>query len=156
MPQEPRLVVVDASVVLKWQLDDEDCVPQATALRNDYYARGAVKVIAPQLLVYEVVNGVATATRQKRVAPDKAVEVMSNLISLGIELREVEPLRVLEVALRYNLAAYDAAYLVLAEDEKCGLWTGDRAFYLAVKGESSQVRWIGDYFQEGTTRQSAE
>ncbi len=145
---ESELAVVDASVVLKWQFDDEDCVLQATALRDDYYARGVVKVIAPQLLMYEVVNGVATATRRKRLAEDKAIESVSNLVALGIELREVEPLRVLEVALRYDLAAYDAAYLALAEVERCDLWTGDRAFYQAVKDESHQVRWIGDYAKE--------
>ncbi len=142
---ESELAVVDASVVLKWQFDDEDCVLQATALRDDYYARGAVRVIAPQLLMYEVVNGIATATRRKRLFPDKAAEAMGNLLALGIELKEVEPLKILEVALRYDLAAYDAAYLALAEDESCSLWTGDRAFYQAVKGESRQVKWIGDY-----------
>jgi tetratricopeptide (TPR) repeat protein len=45
----------------------------------------------------------------------------------------------------YKVAAYDAAYLALAEVEKCDLWTGDRAFYQAVKGESPRVKWIGDY-----------
>lgn len=148
MPKEPELAVVDASVVLKWQLNDEECITQATELRDDYYARGAIKVIAPQLLAYEVVNGIATATRQKRVAPDKAIEAMSNLLALNVELREIEPLRILEMALKYNLAAYDAAYLALAEGEKCDLWTGDRAFYQAMKGESLQVKWIGDYTRE--------
>ena len=145
---ESELAVVDASVVLKWQLDDEDCVSQAIALRDDYFARGAVRVIAPQLLMYEVVNGVATAARRKRLSPDIAFQAVENLVSLGIELRNVEPLRVLEMALRYNLAAYDAAYLALAEAESCDLWTGDRAFYQAVKSETHQVRWIGDYAEK--------
>lgn len=102
-------------------------------------------MIAPHLLLYEVVNGIATAARQGRVASTKAIEALVNLMALGVELREVEPLRVLEVALRHNLAAYDAAYLALAEAEKCDLWTGDRAFYQAVKGELAWVKWIGDY-----------
>ena len=154
--RESELAVVDASVVLKWQFDDEDCVSQATALRNDYFARGAVRVIAPQLLMYEVVNGIATATKRKRLSPDKAIEAMGNLVALGIELREVEPLRVLEMALRHNLAAYDAAYLALAEAEQCDLWTGDRAFYQAVKDESHQVRWIGDYAANRNNREVTE
>jgi len=145
MAQEPGLIVADASVILKWQLDDEDCIPQATALRDDFYARGAVSVIAPHLLVYEVVNGIATAARQKRIAPDKAIEALSNLMALGVELKEVEPLRVLEASLRYNLSAYDAAYFALAEAENCDLWTGDRSFYQAVRGELARVKWIGDY-----------
>lgn len=145
MAKEPGLVVADASVVLKWQLDDEDCIPQATALRDDFFARGAVNVIAPHLLVYEVVKGIATAAKQRRVAPDKAIEALSNLMALGVELKEVKPLRVLEASLRYGLTAYDAAYLALAEAEKCDLWTGDRGFYQAVKGELAWVKWIGDY-----------
>jgi len=145
MAREPALVVADASVVLKWQLDDEDCIPQATALRDDFYARGAVNVIAPHLLVYEVINGIAIAARQRRVTPDKAIEALSNLMALGVELKDVEPSRVLEAALRYNLAAYDAAYLALAEAEKCELWTGDRGFYQTVRGELAWVKWIGDY-----------
>lgn len=145
MPPESRLVVVDASVALKWQLDDEECVVQATSLRDDYYARGAVKVIAPQLLVYELANGIATATRKKRIAPEQAVRAMANLLALEIELRAVEPLEVLNMALRHNLAAYDAAYLALAESEKCELWTGDKAFHKAMTGQSSRVKWIGEY-----------
>lgn len=146
---ELELAVVDASVVLKWQFDDEESVSQAIALRDDYYARGAIKLIAPQLLMYEVVNGIATASRRKHLTPEIAFQAVENLVALRIDLREVEPLLLLEVSLRYNLAAYDAAYLALAESERCGLWTGDRAFYQAVKDKSKHVRWIGDYAGKG-------
>lgn len=142
---EPRPVVVDASVVLKWQLDDEEYVPQATALRNDFYLEGAIKAIAPDLLIYEIVNGIATATRQKRIESNMAVEAMGNLLALGVELRAVEPQRMLELALRYNLSAYDAAYLALAESEGSELWTGDRPFYQAVSGRLPWIKWVGDY-----------
>jgi len=145
MPQEPGLVVVDASVVLKWQLDDEEYIPQATTLRNDFYAQGAIKAIAPYLLIYEVVNGILTATRRKRLASHKAPEVMDNFMKLGVELKEVESKRVLELALEHNLSAYDAAYLALAESERCELWTGDRPFYQAAKATLPWVKWIGDY-----------
>lgn len=138
-------VVVDASVVLKWQLDDEEYVPQATALRDDFYLKGAVKAIAPQLLIYEVVNGIATATRRGRADSGKAIEAVDNLMALGVEMREVEPVSILELALRNRLAAYDAAYLAVAEAEGCDLWTGDRPFYQAVRGGFPWVRWIGDY-----------
>ena len=149
MPQEPGLVVVDASVVLKWQLDDEEYIPQATALRNDFYALSVIKAIAPHLLIYEVLNGVLTATRRKRLASNKALEVIGNLTELGMELKEIEPGRVLKLALEHNLSAYDAAYLALAQSEGCELWTGDRPFYQAVKDELPWVKWIGDYIPVG-------
>jgi predicted nucleic acid-binding protein len=142
---ESKIAVVDASVVLKWQFDDEDCVSQAVELRDDYYIQKTISLIAPQLFTYEVVNGVATASRRKRLSQDIAFQTIENLAVFNIELREIDPLSVLKIALQYNLAAYDAAYLVLAEDEDCDLWTGDRAFYQAVKGKTPHVRWIGDY-----------
>jgi predicted nucleic acid-binding protein len=148
MPDQSKLVVVDASVVLKWQLTDEENMLQATALRDDYYYRRLLLAIAPSLLVYEVTNGIATATRRKRITPEKANLALSNLLELGIELKEVEPLRILELALSYNIAVYDAAYLALAEREKCPLWTGDRPFYQTVKSSVPQVKWIGDYPSE--------
>ena len=144
-PPETRSVVVDASVVLKWQLDDEEAVAQANALRDDFYLRETFQALAPQLLIYEVANGIATAARRKRIAMDKAELALTNLMTLGVELKEVDPRSVLRLALQYNLAAYDAAYLALAEAERCELWTGDRAFYQAMMAQASWVRWIGDY-----------
>ena len=145
MPDQAGLAVVDASVVLKWQFDDEEDVAQAVALRDDFYLHGTISLIAPQLLMYEVANGVAVALKRKRIARDKAIEAMSNLVALGVELRVVEPLPILELALQYDLAAYDSAYLALACAENCDLWTGDKTFYQTLKGKSLLVKWIGDY-----------
>lgn len=138
-------MVVDASVALKWQLNDEEHVSQAIFLRNDFYIRGVFKVIAPQLLLYEMVNGIAVAVRRRRLDAETAVTALGNLLALGVELRAVAPMTVLGLALRYGLASYDAAYLALAESEGCDLWTADWTFYNAVKDKSSRIRWIGEY-----------
>lgn len=145
MVAQPRLLVVDASVVLKWQLDDEEYIAEAIELRNDFYLEAATRLIAPSLLAYEVVNALATASRRKRVTSENANEALVNLMAVGVELREVEPAKVLSLSLRHNLAAYDAAYLALAEAEGCELWTGDRPFYQAVRDRLPRVKWIGDY-----------
>lgn len=138
-------VVVDASVVLKWQFDDEECVVQAISLRDDFFLRGGVRVIAPRLLMYELANGISVAAKRKRISPDKASEALTNLTALSIEFRDIDSVSMLELALRYNLSAYDAAYLSLARSEKCDLWTGDKTLYQAVKDEPFSVKWIGDY-----------
>ena len=52
----PRRYVVDTSVVLKWQLDDEDDVPQALALRDACLVSGDVELHAPMMLAYELTN----------------------------------------------------------------------------------------------------
>ncbi len=140
-----RPVVVDASVVLKWQLEDEEAVTQALALRDDFLLRGRVSLVAPFLLVFELTNGLLTATRQGRLSRDQAEEGLALLLAAGIRLMAVEPARIFSRSLRWKLSAYDGAYLGLAETLDSEVWTGDRAFYTACRGRGSRVRWIGDY-----------
>ena len=145
MDNELKPLVVDASVVLKWQLRDEEHVLQAVAMKDDFLVKAKSRVIAPHLIIYEILNGIVTATRQKRIARDKATQAMTNLLSAAIDVKEISPQRTLELALQYDLAAYDAAYLALAESAGCELWTGDRTLYEAVRDRLPWVRWIGEY-----------
>jgi len=145
MPQEPNTMVVDASVVLKWQLNDEECTVQAAALRDDFFIHGTISIMAPKLLTYEIANGIVMAARRKRIVTEKALEAISNLLSFGIDYRDVETIEITGLAIRYNLTAYDAAYLALAEKENCDLWTGDKTLYQVLKGRAPRVNWIGDY-----------
>lgn len=141
----PRPVVVDASVVLKWQLDDEEAVAQALALRDDFLLHERVSLAAPFLLVFELTNGMLTATRQGRLSRDQAEEGLALLLAAGIRLIVVDAPRVFSLSMRWKLSAYDGAYLGLAEKLESEVWTGDRAFYTACRGKRSRVRWIGDY-----------
>lgn len=141
----PSAVVVDASVVLKWQLEDEEAVAQAIALRNDFLIRGRIDLAAPSLLVYEITNGMLTATRQGRLSRDQAEEGLANLLAAGVRLMAPDPPRILSLSLLWKISAYDGTYLAIAEKLDSEVWTGDRAFYTACRRKSSRVRWIGDY-----------
>lgn len=145
MMPDAGIAVIDASVALKWQLDDEECVTEATALRDDFYIRGMVMLIAPPLLIYETANGIVTAARHKRISRDKAIAAMKNIMAFNIEFRAAAPADIPGLALKYNLTAYDAAYLALAEQENCDLWTGDKAFYGVMKEKNLRVKWIGEF-----------
>jgi len=63
--QPHSYLVVDASVSLKWALDDEEAVPQAVALRDAAFRDGA-QMVAPSLWLYEITNGLVTAVRRGR------------------------------------------------------------------------------------------
>ena len=141
----PSPVVVDASVVLKWQLEDEEAVPQALALRDDFLLHGRVSLAAPSLLAYEITNGILTAARRGRLPRNLSEEALRLLLAAGIRLLPVDPLRVFALSLRWKVSAYDGAYLTLAEQMDSEVWTGDRAFYTACRKKGSRVRWIGDY-----------
>ena len=141
----PSAVVVDASVVLKWQLEDEEAVSEALALRNDFLIHGRIDLAAPSLLVYEVTNGMLTATRQGRLSRDQAEEGLANLLAAGVRLMAPDPPRILSLSLLWKISAYDGTYLAIAEKLDSEVWTGDRAFYTACRRKGSRVRWIGDY-----------
>jgi len=136
---------VDASVVLKWQLEDEESVPRAIALRDDFLLYGRVSLIAPVLLIFELTNGMLTAARQGRLSRDQAEQALGLLLATRIHLMMVDPARVFSLSMRRKLSAYDGAYLGLAEKLDTEVWTGDHAFYTACRGRGSRVRWIGDY-----------
>ena len=67
-PVMPSPLVVDASVVLKRQLEDEEGVPQALALRDDFLLHSRIDLTAPSLLLYEVTNAILTAARRGRLS----------------------------------------------------------------------------------------
>jgi len=141
----PPSVVVDASVVLKWQLEDEEAVVQALALRDDFLLHSRVNLAAPPLLVYEVTNGMLTATRQRRLSRNQAEEGLVTLLAAGIRLTAADPSRIFSLSLLWKVSAYDGTYLAVAEKLDSEVWTGDRAFYTACRKKGSRVRWIGDY-----------
>ena len=45
-------------------------------------------------------------------------------------------------------AAYDAHYMVLAENLGCDLWTADRRFHRAVEA-AGHVHWLGEWAAQG-------
>ncbi len=140
-----RRLVVDACVVLKWQLDDEEHVASAIALRDDFLVAEEVELHSPTLLSYELINGVRSAARRARLAPALAREALGNLLACDIALHHPAPEPILGLALRFGITGYDAAYVALAQQLGAELWTADRPLFDAVRRRLPWVRWIADY-----------
>ena len=137
-------VIVDASVSLKWALNDEEYVAQAVALRDAAIRERRFEMLAPSLWVYEIANGLIVAARRMRIDVATGEEALRHILALGVRLVDPAPVEMYREAERSGIAAYDAAYLALARALDAPLWTGDWRFYQAVQGEPL-VRWIGDF-----------
>ena len=104
----PRLVVPDASVILKWVLAsaDEPDLAQALELR-DSIADGRVRAVVPSLWIYEVGNTLA------RRQPERAGHSLGVLSRFDLESAPRSP-RWLECAFdltqRYAVTFHDASY----------------------------------------------
>ena len=138
------LVVVDASVSLKWVLDDEECVQEAVALRNDAL-HGQLTMVAPSLWSYEVSNGLSSAVRRHRLSVELGVAMLTGLLALNVRMIDPDPEDVYWQAVRCGIASYDAAYLALAKALAVPLWTGDRRLYATIGHVDETVHWIGTY-----------
>lgn len=141
-------VVVDASVAIKWVLEEADS-EMAQALLDGWISEKKV-ILAPALLAYEITNIVYRKSLKGEISLDRAKQSIQAILETDLQLDYPEDaelcLRSIELAKRFNLpAAYDAQYLALAEREECDLWTADARLWNAVKGKINWVKWLGEY-----------
>jgi predicted nucleic acid-binding protein len=113
-------LVIDASVVIKWVVD-EPGTAEALSLRRH-------RLFAPELLVAECANILWKKARRDELSLHEALFAARLLQRADIELSPMRGL--LEPATRLAITldhpAYDCAYLALAERLSCDLITADR------------------------------
>jgi predicted nucleic acid-binding protein len=133
-------------VALKWFLHDEKYGDRAMGLL-DRFIRGELDLVAPSLMVYEIINALVIAQRKGRIDEERVLASISGFIDLGIKFVDVAGLevRVLHFCRVYDRTAYDASYLAVAEQGSLVLITGDERLYNGTKGKAAWVKWIGDF-----------
>jgi predicted nucleic acid-binding protein len=116
--------VVDASVVLKWFVDEPDSGP-ALALRDAHIA-GTSPIVAPDLLICEVANALLHNPRFTEHDIERALSTLYDL-QLELVVPTVEVVQaVVRLASRHKLTFYDALYVGLAQELGMELITADR------------------------------
>jgi predicted nucleic acid-binding protein len=106
--------VIDASLALRWFLDDEKDREYALSILASLSEKRA---LVPILWFYEVGNGLVMAHRRQRIRLDQIAGFLQRLKGLPIEAAESSPFEILEiptVAQEHDLTNYDAAYLAVA------------------------------------------
>jgi len=141
-------VVVDASIALKWTINEADS-STALALLADW-TNQEIEVHAPFLLTYEVTNALYRRVRKGEIPFYDARRGLTEIIYKVVEFDFSEDpyfnIRAMELGQQFGLpAAYDSHYLALAESKECELWTADLRMWNSVKGKLDWVRWMGDY-----------
>jgi len=118
------MIVLDASVVLKWVLRDEEGATRALELRERHLA-GAETIAVPELLFYEVGNAMVWS---RRLSEEESGASWEGLCSVALDvysLRSQGMLRAMALARTAGLSVYDATYVALAERLECDMVTAD-------------------------------
>jgi predicted nucleic acid-binding protein len=140
------IAVLDATVALKWQFEDEEVTSAAMALLEDF-VEGKIELITLTLFSYEILSAINVAINRKRIEEEVGYRAMNYITSLGIEHRSFDNLigTAFYMARQYGLSSYDCAYLALGEKEKCDFFTGDKKLFNSIRNRLPWVKWIGEY-----------
>ena len=138
-------MVVDASLVLKWYLMDEEWGQEAVWFLEQHVA-GNMVLFAPTILTYEVLNALLVAERIGRIAEETTERAFEGFVELEIEFSDpfVDYPDILSLARSFHRSVYDASYISLANKKNIDFVTGDKRLYNAVKDKLKWVKWIGD------------
>ena len=123
-------IVIDSSVFLAWCLADEE-EPTATGAMRQVSEEGGV---APRIWWYELRNALLMNERRGRISPQQVLDTLTDSLALGISMDDQhDESQLLELARRYELTVYDAAYLEVAFRRGLPLATLDRRLRGAAK-----------------------
>ena len=134
----PSTAVVDASVAVRWYLPEAD-TEAAIGLRNRH-VRGDVRLVAPDLMVYEVANALRS---HPHVGSDRLAQHIGDLfgLELGIDpMSETAMTAAVHTAFRLGLSVYDASYIPLAERLDTVVYTADETLLRAAGPRGHHVR----------------
>ena len=130
-----KQVVADASFCGAWILADEFS-EEADRLLSQL-VKGTVQLAVPALWHYEMMNLLRSALRRKRLAPEDVSEAIDALEQVPILLEDLPGgparRRMFHLTVQFDLPAYDAAYLELADRLKIRLVTCEAKLNAAAK-----------------------
>ncbi len=139
-------VVIDASVVLKWYLDDEELGAKAINILT-HYVSGDLNIFAPSLLEYEVMNGLKIAQKRGRIDKKSHLSGIEGFFNLEITVFNASHFsnKTLDILSFFDISSYDASYLALAENEKSPFVTADKVLYNKVHRKLKYVKWLEEF-----------
>jgi len=127
-----KVVVVDASVIIKWFVDEEH-TKKALSLRQDY-VDGKADIACPNLLPYEVLNALRYNPELGEEHVKTAAEALEryNLWQYPI-LGDLAGMCVRN-SVAYGISLYDSSYVSLSEYIDSSLYTADEKLLDKVGG----------------------
>lgn len=135
-------VVVDASVVVKWFLE-EDHSAEARALRDDHLS-DVILAEAPAVMPFEVLNAARYSGALDRTELARVAEALGQASIAVHDLRGDFAAKTVSVALSAGLSVYDASYVALAQLLDVPLYTADEEMVRVSKGHGI-VRHVREY-----------
>ena len=82
-------------------------------------------IVSPNMISYEIANALTKMMKKKVVEKEDFINAFKYFKKIPMKTIEIDIIRVLEIAWKYNIYAYDACYLESAERLNLPLLTFD-------------------------------
>ncbi len=139
IPAHHAAYVVDASVLVKWFLFENEPNREGALDLRDRHIAGRSTIIIPDFALLEVLNAIRFSPKGDEEDGETALEALHDL-HLDVRLANVDVLRKANaIAWAYKITIYDALYVGLAEQVGYPLITADDVMVKKLKGHSIVV-----------------
>ena len=134
--------ILDASVAISWCFpgDPTEDTPYSRSILQKLITQDA---IVPEIWAFEIANNIFVShNKRKRINAQQVSEYLGLLKSLPIRVETQQLWSNVELeslARRWNIAAYDAAYLALAKRKNLPLATSDELLKLKALDEGIEI-----------------
>ncbi len=137
-------IILDSSVIAKWFFPTEIEASTALKIKEDFLEK-RVQIYAPILIYYEISNILKNAVKTYQVKEADAKLTFKSFLSLDLIIYNTKQMLdlSLEKAIKADISAYDAQYIVLAEILNYPLYTSDQK--LLLKTKNTLIQELSEY-----------
>ncbi|MCX7110253.1 MAG: type II toxin-antitoxin system VapC family toxin [Proteobacteria bacterium] len=112
-------IIVDTNIYLAVALDEPE-KDRIIAITQD------CRAIAPEILPYEIGNALSAMFKRNRLTQDEVLSAFEVTQQIPVELIPVDIEKALNIAMRFNIYAYDAYFIQCAIALNCPILTLDK------------------------------
>lgn len=136
------MMVIDASVAMKWLQEDEKERDLALKLYENHRS-GQIPLSVPEFMFLEIANALATKSRTSTKDVLLSLKFIFNASFMVIPVTNEDIQSSAKLAKKYHLSAYDMLYAVQAKRLRTILITADRNFI--AKTKFRHVKLLSEY-----------
>ena len=125
------MYILDASVMIKWFIDEEDSPKAKQLLRS--HSRGEYSLVVPDLIIYEVANALKYSKGFTKVELNTC---MDKIYDLGLDIiapMSAQVKAAIDLAVDCDITFYDSFYVALASQTGFNFITADEKLYKKTK-----------------------
>lgn len=147
MPEPDFEVVVDTNVVVKFFIEESDSDKADVLLES--VLLGNIRLVVPDFLFIEFANVLWIKTLREGLTETEALEKIAQLIALSSLMETIPSREILvesfQASRNYEQAAYEAAFVALAESRSIPFVTADEKLYRKIRSRSKTARLLSDW-----------